>query len=326
VLVTGGLGFIGSALIRALAARGADVLNVDLETYAGDRRRLADAGPGRVETVGIDVSGPAFADVVAGEPPRMIVHLAAETHVTRSEDAEEVFFRTNVTGTRQVMEAAVRSHVPRVLHVSTDEVYGPCTGAPFAETDKPAGEGLATSPYARSKAVADDLALSFADRLDVVVARPTNCVGPWQHPEKAIPRWAVRALQGLQLPVWGDGCQVRDWMFVDDAVSGILLLAERGERGAAYNIGPAGEEVPNVEIARMVARAAGLDEGAVYLSEYDRPQHDRRYAVDTTRIARLGWRPTRDLGAAIAETVAWYRNHRDWWAGRVADAEALYAD
>jgi dTDP-glucose 4,6-dehydratase len=326
VLVTGGLGFIGSALVRALALRGEDVLNVDLETYAGDPRRLADAGPGRVETLRIDVADPLFSEAVAEERPRLIVHLAAETHVTRSEDGEEVFFRTNVAGTRRMLEAAIAAAVPRVVHLSTDEVYGPCPGRPFDETEKAEGEGLATSPYARSKAVADDLALSFAGRIDVVVARPTNCIGPWQHPEKAVPRWAIRALQGERLPVWGDGRQVRDWMFVDDAVTAILLVAERGERGAAYNIGPAGEDTPNAEIARMVACEAGLDEGAVYLSDYDRPQHDRRYAVDTTRIRSLGWQPTRDLGSAIAETVAWYRDHKDWWASHVADAEALYAD
>ncbi|MDX6592229.1 MAG: dTDP-glucose 4,6-dehydratase [Gaiellales bacterium] len=326
MLVTGGLGFIGSALVRALTSSGQDVLNVDLETYAGDHRRLAGAGPGRVETLCVDLVDAGFTDVVAGERPKLIIHLAAETHVTRSEGAEDVFFRSNVAGTEQVLEAASSGGVPRVVHVSTDEVYGPCDGRPFAEIDKAAGEGLATSPYARSKAVADDLALSYADRLDVVVARPTNCIGPWQHPEKAIPRWAIRALQGDRLPVWGDGRQVRDWMFVDDAVSGILLMAERGERGAAYNVGPAGEDIPNVDIARMVAREAGLDESAVYLSEYDRPQHDRRYAVDTARIRELGWRPSRDLVSAIAETVAWYRDHRDWWTSHVADAEALYAD
>jgi dTDP-glucose 4,6-dehydratase len=213
-----------------------------------------------------------------------------------------------------------------VVHISTDEVYGPCPGEPFREAQKLPGEGLATSPYARSKALADDLAHSYADRLDVVVARPTNCIGPWQHPEKAVPRWATRALRGERLPVWGDGMQVRDWMYVADAVSGLRVLAERGERGTAYNLGPAAEGVPNVEIARMVARAAGGDAGAVYLSEYDRPQHDRRYAVSVARIGALGWRAEHTLDRAVAETVAWYRDHADWWSTLVPDAERLYAD
>jgi dTDP-glucose 4,6-dehydratase len=326
VLVTGGLGFIGSAYVRALARDGEPVLNVDLDTYAGDERRLGELAPGAVETVRMDVADPGVADLVAAERPRLIVHFAAETHVTRSEHAAEDFFRTNVEGTRRLLDAAVAAGVARVVHMSTDEVYGPCPGDPFREDQKLPGEGLATSAYARSKALADDLARSYADRLDVVVARPTNCIGPWQHPEKAVPRWATRALRGARLPVWGDGRQVRDWMFVEDAVGGLRAIAERGERGSVYNLGPAGEGVPNVEIARMVARAAGAGDDAVYLSEYDRPDHDRRYAVSVDRVAGLGWTAAYTLEAAVAETVAWYRDHAGWWSTLVPEAERLYAD
>ena len=326
VLVTGGLGFIGSAFVRALAGDGQSVLNVDADTYAGDARRLADLDAGRVETVLMDVADPALADVVRAERPPLLVHFAAETHVTRSEEAGETFFRTNVDGTRSVLDAALAAGVERVVHISTDEVYGPCPAEPFREDQKLPGEGLATSAYARSKALADDLARSYADRLAVVIARPTNCIGPWQHPEKAVPRWATRALRGERLPVWGDGGQIRDWMFVADAVSGLRALAEQGEPGTAYNLGPAGEAVPNVEIARMVARAAGAGDDAVYLSAYDRPQHDRRYAVSTARVAALGWAATHNVAEAVAETVAWYRDHADWWQTLVPEAERLYAD
>jgi dTDP-glucose 4,6-dehydratase len=325
VLVTGGLGFIGSAFVRALAADGERVLNVDLDTYAGDERRIAAVGEGMVETVRLDVASPELAGVVREERPELVVHFAAESHVTRSEDAPEVFFHANVEGTRVVLDAAEATGC-RVLHMSTDEVYGPCPADPFREADKLPGEGLATSAYARSKALADDLARSYAERVDVVVARPTNCIGPWQHPEKAVPRWATRALRGERLPVWGDGEQVRDWMFVEDAVSALRLLAERGERGEVYNVGPQAESVPNVEIARAIARAAGQNEASVYLSHYDRPQHDRRYAVATDRIAGLGWRASRSLEAAIAETVEWYRENEAWWSTLVPDAEQLYAD
>ena len=325
VLVTGGLGFIGSAFVRALAADGRRVLNVDLDTYAGDERRIAGVGDGMVETVRLDVASPELAGVVREERPALVVHFAAESHVTRSEDAPEVFFHANVEGTRVVLDAAEAAGC-RVLHMSTDEVYGPCPANPFREEDKLPGEGLATSAYARSKALADDLARSYAERVDVVVARPTNCIGPWQHPEKAVPRWATRALRGERLPVWGDGEQVRDWMFVEDAVSALRLLAERGERGEVYNVGPQAEGVPNVEIARAIARAAGQDEASVYLSRYDRPQHDRRYAVATDRIAGLGWHASRSLEAAIAETVEWYRENEAWWSPLVPDAEQLYAD
>ncbi len=326
VVVTGGLGFIGSAFVRALAADGQAVLNVDADTYAGDGRRLAQVAREMVETVRMDVADPALAQVVRAERPPLLVHFAAETHVTRSEEGGDAFFRTNVDGTRGVLDAAVAAGVERVVHISTDEVYGPCPADPFREDQKLPGEGLATSAYARSKAVADDLARAYADRLAVVIARPTNCIGPWQHPEKAIPRWATRALRGERLPVWGDGLQIRDWMFVDDAVSGLRVLAERGEPGTAYNVGPAGAAVPNVEIARMVARAAGAGEDAVYLSAYDRPQHDRRYAVSTDRVAALGWAATHTVGDAVAETVAWYRDHTDWWQTLVPEAERLYAD
>lgn len=325
VLVTGGLGFIGSAFVRALAADGEAVLNADLDTYAGDERRIAGAGE-LVETVRVDVASPELGELVQAERPSLVVHFAAESHVTRSEDAPEVFFHANVAGTRAVLDAAAALGSCRVVHMSTDEVYGPCPADPFREDEKSPGEGLATSAYARSKALADDLARSYADRVDVVVARPTNCIGPWQHPEKAVPRWATRALRGERLPVWGDGAQVRDWMFVDDAVSALRLLAERGERGEVYNVGPQAEGVPNIEIARAVARAAGQDEGCVYLSHYDRPQHDRRYAVATDRIAGLGWRASRSLEAAIAETVEWYRENEAWWSTLVPDAEKLYAD
>ncbi len=325
VLVTGGLGFIGSAFVRALAADGEAVLNADLDTYAGDERRIAGVEE-RVETVRLDVASHELEELVRAEQPSLVVHFAAESHVTRSEDAPEVFFHANVAGTRAVLDAAAALGSCRVVHMSTDEVYGPCPADPFREDEKVPGEGLATSAYARSKALADDLALSYADRVDVVVARPTNCIGPWQHPEKAVPRWATRALRGERLPVWGDGGQVRDWMFVDDAVSALRLLAERGERGEVYNVGPQAEGVPNVEIARAVARAAGRDDGCVYLSHYDRPQHDRRYAVATDRIAGLGWRASRSLEATIAETVEWYREHEAWWSTLVPDAERLYAD
>jgi dTDP-glucose 4,6-dehydratase len=326
LLVTGGSGFIGSAFVRAVTADGARVANLDAGTYAADERRLAQTPAGAVETVRADIREDRLSELVAREQPAAIVHFAAESHVTRSETAADEFFAIHVEGTRRVLEAALAAGVPRVLHVSTDEVYGPCPGAPFREQDKLAGEGLATSAYARSKALADDLALEYADRLDVVVVRPTNTIGPWQHPEKAVPRWATRALRGERLPVWGDGRQVRDWMYVDDAVGGIRIVLERGRRGEVYNLGPAGQGTSNLEIARLVAAAAGSGDDRVYLSHYDRPEHDRRYAVDPARAAALGWQPAYDLPRAVAETVAWYRANRAWWAALVDGAEALYAD
>lgn len=326
VLVTGGLGFIGSAFIRQATARGEEVLNVDLHTYAADERRLDALFPGHVETVRLDVADPALIGLVAGEAPQRIVHFAAESHVTRGERDAAAFFHSNVDGTHRLLEAAERADVELVVHVSTDEVYGPCWAEPFRETDKLPGEGQATSAYARSKAVADDLALSFRERIPLVVIRPTNCFGPWQHPEKAIPRWTARALLGEPLPVWGDGGYVRDWMFVEDACTGIQAAIERGTPGEVYNLGPQGEQLPNVEIARIIARAAGRSDDVVYLTDYDRPRHDRRYAIDASKIRALGWHPTGSLTERLAETVDWYETHRTWWIPSLLEAEDLYAD
>ncbi|MCA1706727.1 MAG: NAD-dependent epimerase/dehydratase family protein, partial [Actinobacteria bacterium] len=239
MLVTGGLGFIGAAFIRRCVGGGTKVMNVDLDTYAGDERRLRSVADS-VRTVRVDVAGGGVNEVIERTRPRVIVHFAAETHVTRSESDPERFWRTNVEGTRAVLDAGARVGADLILHISTDEVYGPCYGEPYLEDQKLPGEGRATSPYARSKALADDLARAHASTAPVIVARPTNCFGPWQHPEKAIPRWITKALDGHRLPVWGDGRQVRDWMFVEDACLAIELLIQRGESGEVYNIGPQG--------------------------------------------------------------------------------------
>lgn len=324
LLVTGGLGFIGSEFVRRATARGQTVVNVDLDTYAGDARRL-EGVPG-AETIHMDVADVSLAEVLSSSHPDVVVHFAAETHVTRSETDRDVFYRSNVDGTRNVLEAAASAGVRTIVHVSTDEVYGPCSGPPFAEEDKEPGEGAATSAYARSKALADDLARSFFGRAPVVVVRPTNCFGPWQHPEKAIPRWIVRALSGDRLPVWGDGAQVRDWMAVEDACAAIELLIEHGVTGEVFNLAPEGAQRSNLEMARAVAIACGRPEDAVYLTAYDRPQHDRRYAVDASKLRALGWSPNTSVEGKLAETVEWYRANRSWWEPLVADAEALYSD
>jgi dTDP-glucose 4,6-dehydratase len=324
-LVTGGLGFIGSMFVRHLIELGESPINVDIQTYAGDERRLGDLRT-QYELKPVDVANEAFTALVLEERPSVIVHFAAESHVTRSEIAGELFYRTNVEGTSRVMEAAERAGIDLVIHVSTDEVYGPCDGEPFKEEDKEPGEGRATSAYAKSKALADEVARDFADRVPVVVVRPTNCFGPWQHPEKAVPRWTTRGLSGDRLPVWGDGGHVRDWMYVEDCCDAIAVLIEKGESGHVYNIAPENSPRTNLEIANAIARAARLSEDAVYLTEYDRPDHDRRYAVDASKVRAFGWNPTKDLEERIQETVEWYQANRWWWESLVADAETLYDD
>jgi dTDP-glucose 4,6-dehydratase len=325
ILVTGGYGFIGSALLRSLVEAGESVVNLDANTYAGDPRRV-EALDGSFRSIEVDIAENIVMDIVKDVAPRVLVHLAAETHVTRSEAESDAFFRTNVEGTRTLLTAAGRTGVDLFVLVSTDEVYGPCEGAPFKEDQKLPGEGAATSAYARSKSLADDLATSMFGDHPVIVVRPTNVYGPWQHPEKAVARWSARALRGQSLPVWGDGRQVRDWMYVSDLCDALLLLLERGEPGNVYNIAPQGAERTNLEIATRIASAAGGDDQPVYLSAYDRPRHDRRYAIDASKLRGLGWKAAHDVESALDETVAWYRDHRWWWDPLVATAESLYDD
>lgn len=325
-LVTGGLGFIGSAFVRQMVESGGHPLVVDLETYAGDRRRLSDIEES-YELVRLDVAESGFQDFVAQRRPACIIHFAAETHVTRSEVDVSRVKRTNVEGTRTVLDAALRAGTELVIHVSTDEVYGPCLRpTPFREEEKEPGEGRATSTYAKSKALADDVALGYRSQLPVIVVRPANCYGPWQHPEKAVARWTIRAIERQGLPVWGDGLQSRDWMYIDDLCAAIRLIADKGEPGSVYNIAPQGEERSNLEVARIIARAAGVPEEAVYLTAYDRPDHDRRYAVDASRVLRLGWDPQVDFIKGIERTVSWYSKHKWWWQEKIGDAESLYDD
>lgn len=321
VVVTGGSGFIGSAFIRTqLADR--EVTNIDIGSYAADERRLEGSA---VATTQMDVADERLSDLMSELSPEVIFHFAAETHVTRSEADPDLFYRSNVEGTRNLLDAAARAGAQLVVHVSTDEVYGPALDRPFTEEDKRPGEGAATSAYAKSKAIADDLATSCTS-VRVITVRPTNCFGPWQHPEKAIPRWATRALRGEPLPVWGDGMYVRDWMFVEDACDAITVIAQRGDAGDVFNIGPQGDVIPNIDIARTVARAATGTDDLVYLTDYDRPLHDRRYAVDSSRLRSLGWEVSAPLGLRLEQTVDWYRNHSEWWEPLTGPAEALYED
>jgi dTDP-glucose 4,6-dehydratase len=258
--------------------------------------------------------------------PEVVVHFAAESHVTRGETAAGRFQRTNVCGTRVVLEESARIGVRRFVHVSTDEVYGPIPDGVFREEDKRPGTGLATSAYARSKALADDLATAFEGSMEVVVVRPTNCFGPWQHPEKALPRWIASALLGEPLPVWGDGHQVRQWLYAEDLADAIRLLVDAPTPDSVYNVGPRHEpEILNLELARWVASFLGRSLDSIVLTDYDRPDHDRRYAVDPARIEALGWRPT-DVWVNFEHTVDWYRGHRAWWVPLRAEAESIYRD
>lgn len=327
ILVTGGAGFLGSHFVRlALESGAANVINVDALTYAGDVRRLLDLeSDSRYKFIKADVTSQADISRIVGENrPDAIVHYAAESHVTRSENQPDLFHHTNTEGTRVMLEAAGAEGVKRFVHISTDEVYGSILDGSFREEDKLPGLGAATSPYAQSKALADTLALSFADRLEVVVARPTNAFGPWQFPEKAFPRWATRALIGDTVPVWGDGLYVRQWLFAGDFARAIALLLSSGLSGEAYNVGPRHDpEIPNIELARWLVNHYGLPLDRIEMTAYDRPDHDRRYSVDSSKIESLGW-SAGEVFDQFALSADWYRDNRDWWESHLAVAEAPY--
>jgi dTDP-glucose 4,6-dehydratase len=327
ILVTGGAGFLGSHFVHLALAEGAAlVANLDKLTYAGDLRRLEGAGgSGRYQLTQADVADAgAVREVFAAVRPDIVVHYAAETHVTRSESDPDLFFRTNLEGTRVLLEAAAARGIERFVHVSTDEVYGPILEGAFREEDKPEGEGAATSPYARSKALADDLARSFAGELPVVVVRPTNAFGPHQFPEKAFARWAVRALTGQTLPVWGDGLYVRQWLYAGDFARAVALAATDAEPGRAYNVGPRhAPEITNLALARWLVESLGLPADRVVMTAYDRPDHDRRYCVDASAMMSLGWQPG-EVWSQLAGTLAWYRDHEAWWRRHLEVAESIY--
>jgi dTDP-glucose 4,6-dehydratase len=309
LLVTGGCGFIGSAFVRLALARGHGVVNLDKLTYAGNPANVADLEdhPG-YRFVHADIADPrAAAEAVEGVDA--VVNLAAETHVDRSIHDPASFPMTDVVGTAVLLDAARRAGVGRFVQVSTDEVYGSIPRGAFRETDPL----VPSSPYSASKAGGDLQALAWHRTwgMDVVVTRGSNTFGPRQYPEKLIPLFVTNALDGLPLPVYGDGLQVRDWIHVDDHCEGILAVLERGAAGEVYNVG-GGNERTNMEITRRILALTGRGEDLVRHVE-DRSGHDRRYALDTAKLRALGWAPARGLDDGLPETVAWYRDNRAWW-------------
>jgi dTDP-glucose 4,6-dehydratase len=326
VLVTGGAGFLGSHFVRHALKGGAHVVNVDALTYAGDLGRLRDIASDnmygffrlRVE------SAPQIEALLRSMGVKLVVHFAAESHVTRSEREAETFYRTNVEGTRALIEASIQAGVKFFLHVSTDETYGPILEGQHREADEPSDVVGPTNPYARSKAIAEKLVREHADRLAVMVVRPTNVFGPYQLPEKAIARWITRGLRGRTLPVWGDGLHVRQWLHVDDLIAAVDVLLTSGVWGETYNVAPNQyRDVTNLAVASWLADRLRLHSDGVELTTYDRPVHDRRYAVNAEKLRALGWQ-SGDLWNQLDETIEWYRSNEEWWRPHSNRAEALY--
>ncbi|MET9556545.1 dTDP-glucose 4,6-dehydratase [Streptomyces sp. NPDC006645] len=316
VLVTGGAGFIGSHFVREVlndtypALTGARVTVLDKLTYAGNLANLAPvADSPRHEFVLGDICDAPLVHRLVGAAD-LVVHFAAESHVDRSIDASGDFVRTNVLGTDTLLTAAVAAGSVRFVHVSTDEVYGSIDEGSWPE-DHPLSPN---SPYSASKASSDLLALAYhrTHGVDVRVTRCSNNYGPYQHPEKAIPLFTTNLMSGLDIPLYGDGKNSRDWLYVDDHCRAVALAAEKGRPGQIYNIG-GGTEMTNSELVSHILRLSGKGWDAVQRVT-DRKAHDRRYSVDPRKaLTELGYEPRIPFEEGIARTVRWYHDNPDWW-------------
>jgi dTDP-glucose 4,6-dehydratase len=309
VLVTGGAGFIGSHYVRRQLAAGTVAVTVlDKLTYAGNLANLADvADRPELRFVEGDIGDPVVVDQLARDADT-IVNFAAESHVDRSIDEPDAFIETDIHGTFVLLEAA-RRHGSRFLQISTDEVYGNVVHGASREEDLL----VPSSPYSASKAGADLLVQAYGATygLTAWITRSTNNFGPNQYTEKVIPLFVTNALDGVPLPVYGDGLQTREWLFVVDHCEALDRVLETGEPGGTYNVG-SGFSLTNLELARRILELTGRPESLIEHVE-DRPGHDRRYAVDTTRLRALGWQPAHHFDEVLALTVEWYRQHEAWW-------------
>jgi dTDP-glucose 4,6-dehydratase len=319
-LVTGGAGFIGSAFVRMLLGGGSlgqdvsGVVNLDKLTYAGNLENLAAvAGDPRYRFVEGDICDAGLVSRLVEElRPGVLVNFAAESHVDRSILSPAPVFETNLRGTFTLLEAARVHGVHRFLHVSTDEVYGSIAPPHEADENYPL---RASSPYSASKAGSDLLALSYfvTYGLPVIVTRASNNYGPYQFPEKLIPLMISNAIEDQPLPIYGDGMQVRDWLYVEDHCRAILAAIERGRPGEIYNIGGS-RALPNVEVVRKILAALGKPESLMQTVK-DRPGHDRRYALSSEKIVReTGWRPQMPFEEGLRATIEWYRANAEWTA------------
>jgi dTDP-glucose 4,6-dehydratase len=320
ILVTGGCGFIGSNFVRLVCAnRDWRVINLDKLTYAGNLENLADLASERLRFVHGDIGDRACVEkILQEEKPWAIVNFAAESHVDRSILDAAAFIDTNVAGTQILLEVSRSYPVERFLQISTDEVYGDREGLDPSKEDAAL---TPSSPYAATKAAADLLCFSYRRTygIPVLITRSSNNYGPYQFPEKLVPLLIRNALNGVELPVYGDGRQIRDWLYVEDNCRAILAVLEKGQVGSVYNIGT-NEERTNLDVVEAICAAiaersgfdlAQLKERIRYVQ--DRPGHDRRYAIETLRVRdEIEWRPKMDFGRGLRQTVAWYLDHANW--------------
>ncbi len=310
ILVTGGAGFIGSGFVRYLLETYPDVhvVNFDKLTYAGNFDNVKDVDPARHTFIQGDV---ADFDAVrqAMEGCDAVVNFAAETHVDRSIMGAAEFIDTDVKGVHNIVEAARVLETERVLLVSTDEVYGSIAEGQFRETD-PVGP---RNPYSASKAGGELMGMAFHHTfgVPVIITRGSNTYGPYQYPEKVMPLFITNALEDEPLPLYGDGKNVRDWLYVEDHCSGVDCALRKGAPGEVYNIA-GGNERENIELTHKILELTGKPESLIK-PVTDRPGHDRRYALNADKLKALGWRPAMDWEEGVARTVEWYTDNRWWW-------------
>lgn len=311
LLVTGGYGFIGSNFIRYMLDKYPDyeIVNLDKLTYAGNKANLADIeNDRRYEFVQGDICD---ADMVSDKIARVdaVLNFAAESHVDRSILAPDEFVQTNVAGVNTLLMAALNSKQQRFIQISTDEVYGSRVEGSFGETDmlEP------SSPYSAAKAGGDLIAHSFfvTYGMPVIITRSSNNFGPYQFPEKLIPLFVTNLLESRKVPLYGDGKNVRDWLYVLDNCEAIDLVLQQGQPGEIYNIG-AGNEHDNTEITNIILKT--LDYGEEMIDHVpDRMGHDRRYSIDCAKIRSLGWSPKHEFSEALVRTISWYQQNEAWW-------------
>ncbi|MBN1480249.1 dTDP-glucose 4,6-dehydratase [candidate division KSB1 bacterium] len=312
-LVTGGAGFIGSNYIHYLFEKygsAANIINLDKLTYAGNLENLRDVeSNNNYRFVKGDICDASVVDPLVREAD-IVINFAAESHVDRSIGAPDDFIKTDIYGAFMLLEAARKHGVEKFVQISTDEVYGSIIDGSFKETDvlEP------SSPYSASKAGADRLAYSYFVTYDlpVIITRCSNNYGPCQYPEKLIPLFVTNALEDKSLPIYGDGKNVRDWIYVRDHCDAIEFLVHHGDDGQVYNIG-AGEERMNIEITDLILKYLKKPD-SLKMYVQDRLGHDRRYSVDTAKIAALGWQPSHSFEQAMQDTIQWYIDHKKWWA------------
>ncbi|MDI1471511.1 dTDP-glucose 4,6-dehydratase [Thermodesulfovibrio sp. 1176] len=309
LLVTGGAGFIGSEFVKQAVLSGYAVAVIDVLTYAGDIERLKNV-EGSYRFYKVDITNkPALEEVFKKEKPEVVVHFAAESHVDRSILEPNIFIKTNIEGTLNLLDLSRKYGIQRFINISTDEVYGELDEEGKFTESSPL---MPNSPYSVSKAGQDMLGRAYMRTygLPVITVRPSNNYGPWQYPEKLIPVVIVKAIKNEPIPVYGDGKNIRQWLYVEDCASAVMKVMEKGRDGEIYNV-PGSEELRNIQIVETIIEILHKPKELIKFVQ-DRPGHDYRYAMDSDKIEKLGWYPKTKFKDGIRETINWYINNLTW--------------